>query len=283
MTSFQPNPQPVVSVIVAAYNVADILQGCIDSVTAQTWKGWELLITDDGSSDGTADLIAANGEAVAWTVSKPNGGIGSAWNAAIPNATGDWLYFMGADDRFRDERVLADMAPALARAQSPVVYGRVDMVDSQGAILRVEGQPWELAGPLFLQVNSLPHQGVFHHRSLFERHGLYDTRYRIVSDYEFLLRELKDGGGAEFVNRIVSAMQEGGVSSRVDGVVSMLGEFREAQRRHGLPTEGPFWRRKMREARVHQGLNRLLGPDGALRVVNAWRRLRGRPPKITHR
>ncbi len=88
---------PRVSVIIPAYNAAWCVRRAVDSVLAQDYRDFELIVVDDGSRDDTAAILATYGAALR-VVSKPNGGLSSARNAGIAAARGDYLAFLDADD-----------------------------------------------------------------------------------------------------------------------------------------------------------------------------------------
>ncbi len=90
------------SVIVPVFNVADYLQKCVDSILANDCSDCEILLIDDGSTDGRSgalcDAIAAAQPQIIRAVHKPNGGLGDARNAGIDQAKGDYLVFIDSDD-----------------------------------------------------------------------------------------------------------------------------------------------------------------------------------------
>ncbi|MBQ0149821.1 MAG: glycosyltransferase family 2 protein [Bacteroidales bacterium] len=92
--------QPTISVIVPAYNAEQYLHRCIDSILAQTFKDFELLLIDDGSKDNSGvicDEYAAKDERVR-VFHKENGGVSSARNTGLEKAEGTWITFCDADD-----------------------------------------------------------------------------------------------------------------------------------------------------------------------------------------
>ena len=91
---------PTVSVIVPAYNAGKYLPAAIESVLAQTYSGWELILVDDGSTDSTPSICdnAALADSRIRVVHKRNGGLSSARNAGIRVAGGEYLTFLDADD-----------------------------------------------------------------------------------------------------------------------------------------------------------------------------------------
>lgn len=92
---------PRVSVVVPAYNAEHCLQTCIDSVLRQTYVDWELVIIDDGSTDGTLELARNNRSDRVHCISQQNAGQGHARNAGLEVARGDYVTFLDADDEWR--------------------------------------------------------------------------------------------------------------------------------------------------------------------------------------
>lgn len=91
---------PKISVIVPVYNVEKYLRRCIDSILAQTFTDFELLLIDDGSKDNSGDICdgyAMKDERVR-VFHKKNGGVSSARNLGLDNAKGEWVSFVDADD-----------------------------------------------------------------------------------------------------------------------------------------------------------------------------------------
>lgn len=106
-----------VSVIIAAYNVADFIGRAIASVQAQTVVDWEAIVVDDASVDGTCDVVRASAEAdprIRLIRQDRNQGPAAARNRAIEAAAGDWIAVLDADDAWRPERLERLLAEAAA-------------------------------------------------------------------------------------------------------------------------------------------------------------------------
>lgn len=106
----------MVSVIVPVYNAEKYLAACVDSLCGQTLHELEIILVDDGSTDGSAALCEryAEKDARVVLVKKPNGGVSSARNAGLRRASGEWVTFVDADD-WLDAGILEK---ALAQAQT---------------------------------------------------------------------------------------------------------------------------------------------------------------------
>ena len=93
---------PAISVIVPVYQAERLLPQCVESVLGQTFSDWELLLVDDGSRDGSPALCDAYaaGDARVRVFHKPNGGVSTARNLGLEQATGPYIAFLDADDTF---------------------------------------------------------------------------------------------------------------------------------------------------------------------------------------
>ncbi len=94
------NDKPQISIIVPVYNTEKYLHRCIDSILAQTFTNFELLLIDDGSKDSSGAICDeyANKDIRIRVFHKPNGGVSSARNMGIENTEGDWITFVDSDD-----------------------------------------------------------------------------------------------------------------------------------------------------------------------------------------
>lgn len=113
---------PALSIIVPVYNVEDYLDSCLDSLQAQTFDDIEMICVNDGSPDGSREILAKRQkeDARIVIVDKPNGGLSSARNAGIDAACGTYIGFLDADDRFTPN-ACQRIAEAFAETDSDVV------------------------------------------------------------------------------------------------------------------------------------------------------------------
>lgn len=275
--------KPLLTVIVAVFNGTKTLQQCIDSVAQQTYANKELIIIDGGSRDGTVDLLKANNEQIQYWISEPDRGIYNAWNKGVYQAKGEWICFLGADDYFWNTQVLARMAEKLNAlpADMRVAYSQVMLLTEDGRSLYPVGESWAGIKKNFMQLMCIPHQGVMHRRSLFEKKGLFDESFRIAGDYELLLRELKRGDALFIPDLIATGMRQGGISSDPANTLKALLEIRRAQRMHGQKMPGQLWLMAMARMYIRFFLWRLLGEKLTKKALDIYRRMRGLSPYWT--
>ena len=95
---------PILSIIVPVYNVADYLPRCMDSILSQSFADFEVLLVDDGSTDGSGDICDAypNRDSRVRVFHKENGGVSSARNIGLEKSKGEWITFVDADDYLDD-------------------------------------------------------------------------------------------------------------------------------------------------------------------------------------
>lgn len=134
--------KPEISVIVPVYNVGKYLQECIESVIAQSFSEWELLLVDDGSTDGSGavcDEYAQKDKRIR-VFHKENRGVSSARNLGLDNAQGEWIAFLDGDDYFPKEtlKILHDEARA---SKADLVIGSVLHLISRSLYYRDKDLP----------------------------------------------------------------------------------------------------------------------------------------------
>ncbi|MEN9935455.1 MAG: hypothetical protein RLZZ387_2034 [Chloroflexota bacterium] len=126
----------LVSVIMPTYNYGRFLARAVESVLAQTWGDLELIIVDDGSTDGTPEVAAGLRDPRVRYVRQPNQGPSAARNTGIARARGEYLAFLDADDVWLPEKLARQVALLAARPEAALVYGGCVYVDERGAVLR---------------------------------------------------------------------------------------------------------------------------------------------------
>lgn len=270
---------PKITVIVAVFNGVTTLGRCLDSMAAQTYANRELIVLDGGSTDGTVDILQAYDQQIAFWESAPDRGIYHAWNKGLERATGDWICFLGADDRFWQPDSLESLVsrlPTPAPDAPRVVYGQAAVLSPGGNVLRYEGRPWEQARRDLAWSLPIPHPGLLHHRRLFETHGRFDESFLIVGDYELLLRELTTGAALFVPDVVTVAFQHGGTSNSPRMMGRMLKEIARARRKHGLRPARPS--RTRLKMLLTAWTVRLIGERGFCRVADGVRRAQGKPP-----
>jgi glycosyltransferase involved in cell wall biosynthesis len=270
---------PLISIVVAVFNGAETLQKCLDSIIQQSYLNKELIIIDGGSNDGTVELLKANNPYISYWISEPDNGIYNAWNKALLQAKGEWVCFLGADDFFWNNDVLAQMAEHLLLMPPDiyVVYGKVMLVNKDGENIYSVGEPWDKVKKYFTKFMSIPHPGTMHRHYLFKQHGVFDESFYIAGDYEFLLRELKTGDAVFIPDIITTAMRQGGISSTPKNILLAMWEIRRAQRIHGQWFPNRVWLMAMVRVMIRLFLWKILGEEITRKALDLGRNIIGLP------
>jgi len=204
---------PLVTIITATFNAARTLEACLKSVQEQDYPNIEHLIIDGGSQDRTVEILQGHAQPGTW-ISEKDSGIYDAWNKGLERAHGEWIAFLGADDRLLPGAVSAYMQLALKNPEALYLSSRVRWIGPSGST-RLIGKPWKW--PRFQRYMCTAHVASMHHRRFFEQYGKYDTALSIVADYEMLLRAGPRLPTA-FMSTITVEMQGGGNSDNVRAV-----------------------------------------------------------------
>lgn len=132
---------PIVSVIMPVYNTAKYVEAAIDSVLAQTFEAFELLIVDDAGSDQSVDLCRAYDDPRIRIISQVNRGLAGARNTGIRNARGQFIALLDSDDLWAPEKLERHIEHLLMSPEVGVSYAASTMMDDDGNPLRIVQRP----------------------------------------------------------------------------------------------------------------------------------------------
>ncbi len=207
------NTVPQVTIITAVYNAEKYLNDCIKSVQNQSYKDFEYIIIDGGSTDGTVDIIKQHHELITCWISEPDRGIYDAWNKGLSLAKGKWITFIGADDLLYPDALQTYIQHIVAHPRQhelEFVSSRIELVHENLLPIRTVGDAW--VWERFRKEMCTWHVGTFHSINLFTKYGKFDPAYKSAGDYELLMRP-KDKLIASFINQTTVKMRLGGISS----------------------------------------------------------------------
>lgn len=199
----------LISIVTINYNNCDGLRKTIDSVVAQTFKDFEWIVIDGGSTDGSKELIEQFADHFAYWVSEPDKGIYNAMNKGIKVAKGKYLQFLNSGDWLVDENVVKDFSEASFEAD--IVGGGIRLIyeDYNKDVM----SPKHVSFDFFIH-GTLCHQSAFIKKSLFDKCGGYNENYRIVSDRDFFMRSIVVFSASyNSFNRIVACFPVNGISA----------------------------------------------------------------------
>lgn len=185
--------RPRVSIIMPCYNGADHLLQSVGSIRSQTHSDWELVLIDDGSTDGSPDLIRrlTQEERRIVALRQPNAGLVAARNRGLSAARGEFIAFLDADDSWHPE-FLSEMTAALdANPKAAVAYCGWQNVGARPPRDRPYVPPdYEADRKLELLLKDCPwpvHAALVR-APFFEAHGAFDDSFSACEDYDLWLR-----------------------------------------------------------------------------------------------
>jgi glycosyltransferase involved in cell wall biosynthesis len=233
-----------ISVITVVFNNKDTISDTIASVASQTHPNVEHIIVDGLSTDGTSEIIAANRHRLAKVISERDSGIYDAMNKGIMAASGDIIGFLNADDIYNGANVLADVAAVFQNVGVEACHG--DLVYVKQTDLKSVVRYWkssEYHAGLFGRGWSPPHPTFYARKTVYEKYGSFNLKYRTSADYELMLRFLeKFRVRSEYIPSVMVRMRLGGVSNRsLANIIRQNREVVEAWRDNGLPLSIPVF------------------------------------------
>jgi putative colanic acid biosynthesis glycosyltransferase len=195
---------PTFSVIVACKNPGTRLHAALSSVWGQRDVSFELIVVDSVSTDGSGEWLDSRRSNIATLIREPDRGIYDAMNKGIANARGEWIYFLGADDRLATDDVLQQSAALLQQRGVGVGCGEAIFDDGRVYSLQPHVRP--------LARNFVHHQATFYRRSLFSKQGAFDAALGVMADYELNLRLWTNGVKFAPMPLAIASCGVGGVS-----------------------------------------------------------------------
>ncbi len=183
----------ILTIITVCYNSFNSLEKTFQSVLRQSFHGFEYIVVDGGSNDGTVDLIkkyesifSSSGIDFSY-ISERDNGIYDAMNKGIILASNQWIEFLNSGDIYSKEDILLNVVGALESSDSDVVYGDYFYVDG-----------FRKKYFASQEIDKITEGMVLGHESLFVRKSvhsecLYSEKYKIASDYELLLKLFLNG------------------------------------------------------------------------------------------
>lgn len=264
---------PMVSIITVAYEAASTLEATIASVREQSSSDYEFIIIDGGSGDASVEILRKHEPHIDRWLSEPDRGIYDAMNKGAALASGSYLAFLNADDRYLPNTI-ERVVHCIRERQPDVVYGNMVKARDLGS-----GEMQRLERP---RLEDMPRtMGVFHpatfvKKSAFEALGGYDTRYKLAADYELCLKLWQGGYRFEYIDHALAIFSMEGLSNAGCGTYA---EAVDIQTRHQTGHADATrlllrkCKRKQQLRKILFGLARASGTEGWLKrlIERRWR------------
>jgi len=205
---------PKISIITPTLNSGNNITNAIESVLRQNYSNIEHIIVDGASTDQTLHIVKKfmKKSKTISLISEKDNGVYDAMNKGLQACSGDWIYFLGSDDRLYDEFVFNDLLKDELLFKEHIIYGNV----------KIEGESiWAKDQSIYdgafdiekLFKKNICHQSIFYPRSVIKKVGFFNLKYKITADWDYNIRCFAIYPFIYF-NRIIAHFQTGGKSSK---------------------------------------------------------------------
>jgi glycosyltransferase involved in cell wall biosynthesis len=204
------NKYPKISIITPVFNAQNTIAQTINSVLSQNYSNLEYIIVDGKSTDDTLKIIEQLKDERTIVISEKDKGIYDAMNKGILKSTGEIIGIINADDYYLPN-VLTKVAQTYLKTNAEIVYGNLKKIKE------INNQIFEkdLTPDLSLMPKEMGifHPSTFVKKSVYETIGIFNTKYKLAADYDFLLRAYMAKIKFVYLNEILTAFRVGGASN----------------------------------------------------------------------
>ncbi|WP_207424008.1 glycosyltransferase family 2 protein [Desertivirga brevis] len=205
-----------ISIITVVFNNDKTIREAITSVLSQTYSDIEYIIIDGGSSDDTLAIINEFSSSITTLISEPDRGIYDAMNKGIKCSTGQIIGILNSDDLYEDQNVLSDVMSAFEKdSELDIVYGNLKYVkpNTKDTVVR-KWKSKKYYNSFFDDGNVPPHPCLFVRNVVYQKAGLFNQKYKLAADYEFMLRIFKRYKfKSKYMDRWMVRMRLGGATN----------------------------------------------------------------------
>lgn len=180
----------MISVIIPTYQRAELVLTAVESVRRQSFRDWELLVVDDGSSDGTIDALERIREPRLRVIRQAHSGVSAARNRGIQQARYEWIAFLDSDDSWKPRKLERQLESLEAEPAYQICFTDEIWIRN-GVRVNQKKRHRKQSGwiyPRCLRLCIVSPSSILLHRSVLERMGQFDESFPVCEDYELWLR-----------------------------------------------------------------------------------------------
>ncbi|MNJ97630.1 PGL/p-HBAD biosynthesis glycosyltransferase [compost metagenome] len=215
---------PLLTIISINYNNKNGLAKTIESVINQSWKDFEHIIIDGGSTDGSQEIIKKYETNIAYSVSEADKGVFNAMNKGVKATVSNYLLFLNSGDILHDNDALSHLFTHVEqKPDQDIYYTNLLLADSANNTERLHQCPNKLTLAYFTG-SFIGHPASIIKRNVFNILGGYSENYHIISDWLFFVKAFLSGYSFHYINLTLSTFFLDGVSS--NGNAQHLEEIR---------------------------------------------------------
>lgn len=200
------------SIIIATKNSSKFIYECLNSISNQTYKNFEVIIKDADSVDNTYDIInqfIKNNKLNNFFLhSSKDNSIYEAWNFCIKKANGEYILFIGSDDFLKKDALMNYFNFINNNTKFDYITSRINKVNN-GTYVSTIGR--QIDNYKINKYMGIVHIGSLHCSSIFKKYGTFDQLFKIAGDYEFILR-IKNNINIGFMDTVIADSEIGGIS-----------------------------------------------------------------------
>jgi glycosyltransferase len=206
-----------ISIITVVYNNENTIKDAIDSVLSQSYKNIEYIIIDGQSTDQTINIIKSFNYKITKFISEKDEGIYDAMNKGILQATGDIIGILNSDDIYENSRIIEIvMNEFLINKNLDILYGNLVYVEKNNIskiVRKWVSCDYDLS--FFERGDVPPHPSLFLKREVYNTAGIFNIKYKLAADYEFMLRIFKKYSfNTKYINQVFVRMRLGGATNK---------------------------------------------------------------------
>lgn len=215
-----------ISIITVCFNSEQTIKDTLDSVLSQDYTNYEYLIIDGKSKDNTLKIIKEyepkfNGKLK--YISEKDNGLYDAMNKGIKMATGDIIGIINSDDIIASNNVFRTVVNKIKETNCDGVYSNLLIKDEN---LEKIVRNFKSGKGNYKLGWYPPHPTLYLKRTIYDKYGYFDLKYRIAADYDFMVRIMKNNAKLEYINMHFTYMRSGGKSTA--GFKGYLKSFKES-------------------------------------------------------
>ena len=205
---------PLISIITVVYNRVKYLEQAILSVLNQTYNNIEYILIDGGSTDGTLEIIKKYDDQIDYWISEPDKGMYHALNKGMNLASGEIIGLVNSDDFYFPETV-DNVVIAYKKSEPAIWFGNQMRFFEYPEFCHFTYQKPDLS---LMQVHpSIYHPACLVHRDIYNQIGLFDEAFKVIADYDFLLRAFEYNVKFIHIDKTLSGFRGGGISGFMNG------------------------------------------------------------------
>lgn len=205
-----------ISIIIPTFNAGSTISSCLTTLLRQSFKDFEILIQDGGSTDNTLDLISNINDNRIKVISEKDKGVYDAMNKALLRSSGEWFYFLGSDDSLFSENILDIISVELRKTSASLVYGDVKLIGENGILKGdIDDIYRGFTSVDELIFDNICHQAIFYKSSIFnEDNWRYELQYNVQADH-ILNIKLASIYPFRYIPLVIANFKHGGISTQV--------------------------------------------------------------------